>query len=70
MGRASDNLVDVGLVDDGSAVDPLDRFEGDTKEVLAKLLETSTVEGSVEVDNLEESGEYEGQSRDCYFSCA
>ncbi|RMX76855.1 hypothetical protein D0869_10348 [Hortaea werneckii] len=49
-----DDLVDGGLVDLGVAEDTLDWLHGGTEEVLAKLLETGTGDGGVEVDTLEE----------------
>jgi hypothetical protein len=47
-----DDLVDGGLVDLGVAEDTLDGLHGGTEEVLAKLLETGTGDGGVEVDTL------------------
>lgn len=52
--------MDVGLVDLGVAEDLLDGLEGAAEEVLAQLLETSTGEGGVEVDTLEEGVNFDG----------
>jgi len=55
-----DDLVDGGLVDLGVAEDTLDGLHGGAEEVLAKLLETSTCDGGVEVDTLEERVDLDG----------
>ena len=49
-----DNLVNLRLVDLGVSEDTVNRLDSGTEQVLAQLLETSTGDGSVEVDTLEE----------------
>jgi NAD-specific glutamate dehydrogenase len=55
-----DNLVDGGLVGLGVAEDTLDGLHGGAEQVLAELLETSTGDGGVEVDTLEERVDFDG----------
>jgi hypothetical protein len=49
-----DDFMDVRLVNLRVAEDLLNRFKSTTEKILAELFETSTSEGSVEVDTLEE----------------
>jgi hypothetical protein len=49
-----DDLVDLGLVNLGISQDTVDGGEGRAEEVLAQLFETSTGDGGVEVDTLEQ----------------
>jgi len=44
--------MDIGFVNLGVAKDLLDRLESTTEKVLAKLFETSTSGGGVEIDTL------------------
>lgn len=55
-----DDLVDGGLVDLGVTEDTLDRLHGLAEEVLAEFLETSTGDGGVEVNALEEGVDFDG----------
>ena len=55
-----DDLVDGGLVDLGVTEDRLDGLHGAAEEVLAKLLETGTGDGGVEVNTLEEGVDLDG----------
>ncbi|KXN85447.1 NAD-specific glutamate dehydrogenase [Leucoagaricus sp. SymC.cos] len=55
-----DDLVNVGFVNLGVTKDLLDGLKSATKEILAKLLETSTSEGSVEIDTLVERVNFDG----------
>lgn len=55
-----DNLVDLGLVDLGVGQDTVDGLQGGTEQVLAQLLETSTGDGGVEVDTLEQGVDLDG----------
>ncbi len=55
-----DDLVDGGLVNLSIAEDALDGFHGGTEEILAQLLETSTSDGSVEVDALIQGVDFDG----------
>jgi len=52
--------VDGGLVNLGVTEDTLDGVHGGAEEVLAELLETSTGDGGVEVDTLEERVNFDG----------
>jgi len=52
--------VDRGLVDLGVTKGALDGVHGASEEVLAKLFETSTGDGGVEVDTLEERVDLDG----------
>ena len=52
--------MDGGLVDLRIAQSALDRLHGGTEQVLAELLETSTGDGSVEVNTLEERVDLNG----------
>ena len=47
-----DNLVHIALVNIGATENFLDGLEGDAEEVLAKLLDASTCDGSVKVATL------------------
>jgi hypothetical protein len=51
--------VDVGLVDLRIAKDLFDRLHGLSEEILTELFETSTGEGSVEVDTFEEGVDFD-----------
>lgn len=55
-----DDFVDVRLVDLGIPENLLDGLESATEKVLAEFLESSTGEGSVEVDTLEEGVDLDG----------
>jgi hypothetical protein len=55
-----DDFVDRGLVDLGITEDTLDGLHGGTEEVLAELLETSTGDGGVKVNTLEERVDLNG----------
>lgn len=55
-----DDFVDVRLVDLRVTKDLLNRLERGAEEILAKLFETRTGEGSVEVDTLEERVDLDG----------
>ena len=55
-----DDLVDWRLVDLGVLEDLLDGLHGGAEEILAELLETSTGDGGVEVDALEERVDLDG----------
>lgn len=54
------NLVDLGLVDLSVGKDTVDGLKGGSEEILAQLLETSTGDGSVEVDTLEQGVDLNG----------
>jgi hypothetical protein len=54
-GASDENFVHVALVDLGIVEDFIDRLEGAVEEVLAKLLEASTGDGSAEVDTITKS---------------
>merc|ERR1712093_117569 len=49
-----DNLVDLGLVNLSISEDTVDWSSGRTEEILAKLLESGTGDGGVEIDTLEQ----------------
>jgi hypothetical protein len=55
-----DNLVDEALVDLGVSENTVDGLDGGSEEILAELLETSTGDGGVEVDTLEERVDLNG----------
>lgn len=55
-----DDLVDLGLVDLGVGEDTVDGLDGRAEQVLAELLETSTGDGGVEVDTLEQGVDLDG----------
>lgn len=55
-----DDLVDGRLVDLGVTEDTLDGLHGGAEEVLAKLFETSTGDGGVEINTLEERVDFDG----------
>jgi hypothetical protein len=55
-----DDLVDLGLVDLGVGQDAVDGLQGGAEQVLAQLLETSTGDGGVEVDTLEQGVDLNG----------
>jgi hypothetical protein len=61
-GRATDedDLVDKGLVDLSVGKDTVDGLDSGSEEILAELLETSTGDGGVEVDTLEERVDLDG----------
>lgn len=61
-GRSTDedDLVDEGLVDLGVGKDTVDGLDGGSEEILAELLETSTGDGSVEINTLEERVDLNG----------
>lgn len=61
-GRATDedDLVDEGLVDLSVGKDTVDGLDSGSEEILAELLETSTGDGGVEVDTLEERVDLDG----------
>ena len=61
-GRSTDedDLVDKGLVDLSVGKDTVDGLDGGSEEILAELLETSTGDGGVEVDTLEERVDLNG----------
>ena len=54
------NLVDKALVDLGISKDTVDGLDGGSEEILAKLLETSSGDGGVEVNTLEERVDLDG----------
>ena len=49
-----DNFMNIPLVNFGVAEDLLDGVKSATEQILAKLLETGTSEGGIEIDTLEE----------------
>ncbi|ROW17094.1 hypothetical protein VPNG_01039 [Cytospora leucostoma] len=55
-----DDLVDLRLVDLSVGQDTVNRLQGRAEEVLAQLLETSTGDGGVEVDTLEQGVDLDG----------
>lgn len=61
-GRSTDkdDLVDEGLVDLSVGKDTVDGLDGGSEEILAEFLETSTGDGGVEVDTLEERVDLNG----------
>jgi hypothetical protein len=61
-GRSTDedDLVDKGLVDLGVGKDTVDGLDSGSEEILAELLETSTGDGGVEVNTLEERVDLDG----------
>ncbi|KAL2282007.1 hypothetical protein FJTKL_11094 [Diaporthe vaccinii] len=58
-----DDLVNLGLVDLGVGQDTVDGLQGGAEQVLAQLLETSTGDGGVEVDTLEQGVDLDGGLR-------
>lgn len=52
--------MNIGLVDLRVAEDLLDGVQGAAEEILAKFLETSTSEGGVEVNTLEQGVDFDG----------
>jgi hypothetical protein len=55
-----DDLVDLGLVNLRISKDTVDRGGGGSEEVLAKLLKSSTGDGGVEINTLEERVDFDG----------
>jgi hypothetical protein len=55
-----DDFVDVGLVDLGVPENFLNGLKGATEQILAKLLETSTSQGGVEIDALKQGVNFNG----------
>jgi hypothetical protein len=55
-----DDIVDSGLIDLGVTEDLFDGLHGGTEEILVEFLETSTGQGSVEVNTLEQRVDFDG----------
>jgi len=52
--------VDLGFVDLGISEDTVDRSSGGSEQVLAEFLESSTGDGGVEIDTLEQRVDFDG----------
>jgi hypothetical protein len=55
-----DDLMDLGLVNLRISKDTVDRGGGGSEEVLAKLFKSSTGDGGVEINTLEERVDFDG----------